>query len=462
MQSFLKLLRGGGGVSPPLEELVTLTGRLCRDLQDDPAQVQPLVIAVLDSQLRLYLLDNKDVALVCARVLAQQEQHQAACRLLEGCRVPGGSQELVQLWNNIHYHLVMKRLGVAKLTPVQKFRCRKRNPPPSSLCPEGLKSRNFPKEVRQKLHDFALDVSSNPSKAERETLAAETSLTPDQVYNWFANYRRRQRAGLQRVEPAWDASEEPLLPSGHRHVGFECAHQPPWSGGDNDGPAQSLVQWKPLALPSDFSGYKTVPRPLTPRSLQSDKVYQEGPGHNPATVPYIYTDPGLSVLDACSNTLDPSLVAPKSWSKSLALVSSRDISFQTGQLVHSHGLDFTVHPADASMSVATFAKPSSSGFADPPSSDPQSTYLEEGLGTSVGQAGSFLVTQPPRQGSEFILPESFPELAPSPSVFPSPVPAVELSEPPPSSQVQCPNSQVSSDAFWGARMLLELSGGSLG
>lgn len=77
------MLRGSGGTSPPLEELVTLAGRLCRDLQDDLAQVQPLVTAVLDSQLRLYLLDNEDVALVCTRVLVQQEQHQAACRLLE-------------------------------------------------------------------------------------------------------------------------------------------------------------------------------------------------------------------------------------------------------------------------------------------------------------------------------------------------------------------------------------------
>lgn len=66
-----------------MPELVTLAGRLCRDLQDDPTQVQPLVTAVLDSQFRLYLLDNADVALVCASVLAQQEQHQAACRLLE-------------------------------------------------------------------------------------------------------------------------------------------------------------------------------------------------------------------------------------------------------------------------------------------------------------------------------------------------------------------------------------------
>lgn len=68
---------------------MTLAGRLCRDLQDDPAQVQPLVTAVLDSPLRLHLLDNVDVALVCARVLAQQDQHQAACRVLEVRPVSG-------------------------------------------------------------------------------------------------------------------------------------------------------------------------------------------------------------------------------------------------------------------------------------------------------------------------------------------------------------------------------------
>lgn len=82
MQSFLKLLRGSVGTSPPLE-LVTLAGRLCRDLQDDLAQVQPLVTAMLDSQLHQYLLDNADVALMCARMLVQQEQHQAACQLLK-------------------------------------------------------------------------------------------------------------------------------------------------------------------------------------------------------------------------------------------------------------------------------------------------------------------------------------------------------------------------------------------
>uniref|UniRef100_A0A8C8Y4Z0 Anomalous homeobox n=1 Tax=Panthera leo TaxID=9689 RepID=A0A8C8Y4Z0_PANLE len=378
MQSFLKLLRESGGAGPPLAELVTLAGRLCRDLQDDPAQVQPLVTAVLDSQLRLHLLDNADVAFVCARVLAQQEQHQAACRVLEGCRVPGGSQELVQLWNDIHYHLVMKRLGVAVLTPVQKFRCRKRNPPPLSLCPDGLKSRNFPREVRRKLHDFASSVSTNPSKAERENLALETSLTVEQVYNWFANYRRRQRALLQRLEPApEDTVEDPSVrergpdrpqPSDHPHLGSGCVDRPQWPAGqEENGPAQSRETaqgpWESLALAPDFSGDETMPKPL------------------------------------------------------------------------------------------------------PPSGNPQSMYLEEGPGTGGGQeeqqAGGFQVTQPPPQPPEFILTQSPLELAPGPS-FSSPMSALDLSQPLPSSQVQWPDGQASSDAFWGARMLLELSGGSLG
>ncbi|XP_027433042.1 anomalous homeobox protein isoform X1 [Zalophus californianus] len=471
MESFLKLLRESGGTGPPLAELVTLAGRLCRDLQDDPAQVQPLVTAVLDSPLRLHLLDNADVALVCARVLARQEQLQAACRVLEGCQVPGGSQELVQLWNDIHYRLVMKRLGVAVLTPVQKFRCRKRNPPPPSLCPDGLKSRNFPREVRQKLHDFASGVSTNPSKAERENLALETNLTVEQVYNWFANYRRRQRALLQRLQSApEDTVEEPSVrerapdppqPSGHPRLVPGGVDRPQWPAGqEENGPAQSRETtqgpWESPALAPDFSGDETLPKPLPPRSLQGGEMYQEGPGHSPATLPHICPGPGLCPLTAGNDMLDPSLAAPESWLMSLALASSKEVSFQTG-------LDLMMRPADATVAVSITAlgEPSATGFADPPVGNPPSMYLEEGPGTSGGQAeqqaGGFLGTQPP----EFLLTQSPLELAPGPS-FSSPVSAVDLSQPLPSSQVQWPDGQASSDAFWGARMLLELSGGSLG
>ncbi|KAB1252109.1 Anomalous homeobox protein [Camelus dromedarius] len=109
---------------------------------------------------------------------------------------------------------------------------------------------------------------------------------------------------------------------------------------------------------------------------------------------------------------------------------------------------------------------SCAGFADPPSVNPQSTYLQEGPGTSggwtEGLAGGFLMTQPPAQAPEFILAQSTPELAPAPPAFPGPLPAVELSQPLPSGQVLWPDGQASSDTFWGARMLLELSRGSLG
>ncbi|XP_062939830.1 anomalous homeobox protein isoform X2 [Cynocephalus volans] len=379
MQSFLMLLKEHGDTCPPPAELVTLAGRLCRDLQDDLAQVQPLVTSILDSQLRLHFLDNADVALVCAHVLAQQEQQQAACRLLEGCRVPGGSQELVQLWNNIHYRLVMRRLGVSALTPVQKFRCRKRNPPPPSLCPEGPKSRNFPGEVRQKLHAFASGVSANPSKAQRENLALETSLTAEQVYNWFANYRRRQRALFQRMEPAQQATAEdpsarqrgpdPLHSSGDPRVDPGFADRPQWSaGGEENRPPQSPENtsglWELQALVPDVPRDETISKPLAPS------------GH------------------------------------------------------------------------------------------PQSMYLEECQGTSGGrahlQSGDFLVTQPPLQAPDLILTQSPLELAPAPSTFQGSGSSMELDQPLPSSKVQWPDGQVSCDAFWGARMLLEFSGGSLG
>ncbi|XP_069353553.1 anomalous homeobox protein isoform X1 [Eulemur rufifrons] len=476
MQRFLTLLRNHEGACPPPAELVTLLGTLCRDLRDDLARAQPLVAAVLDSQLRLHLLDNADVVLVCARVLEQQEQPQAACRLLEGCRVPGGSQELVRLWNDIHYRLAMKRLGVAALTAVQKFRCRKRNPPPASLCPEGPKSRNFPREVRQKLHDFASGVSTNPTKAERENLALETSLTTEQVYNWFANYRRRQRALTQHTEPAQKATaEDPSVgerrPDPHVDSGF--VDRPQWSEGhEENGPPQcpetTQGPWQPLALAPDFSGDETISKPLVPRSLQGGEMYQEGLGHSPATLPSICRGPGLCPLAAGSNMLDPSLAAPESWLMSLALASSKEVSFQTEQLVHGHGLDVMMCPAHTAgaVSVAALGNPSPPGLADGPSGAPQSTHLEESPGTSGGQAeppaGSFLVTQPPLQAPGFILTPSPAEMAPAPPTFSGPVSAVQLSQPLPSSQVQWPDDHDSCDTFWGARMLLEFSGGSLG
>ncbi|XP_072811170.1 anomalous homeobox protein-like isoform X2 [Vicugna pacos] len=446
MQRLLQLLCGGGDAGPPLAELVSFTGRMCREVQDDPARAQPLVTAVLSSQLRLHLLNSVDVALVCARVLAQQQQYLAARHLLEGCRVPGGSPELVQLWNDIHYCLLMRRLGVALLTPVQKFRCRKRNPPPPFLCPDGLRNRNFPREVRQKLQDFASRVSASPSKAQREDLASETCLTVEQVTNWFANYRRRQRALVQHAAPAQDAVDNPsvtgagprpLQPAGHPHLGSGCVDRPQWSGPEESGPVQTQEAtqgpWEPLAPTPDFSGGGTMPQSLASRSLQGGERYQQGPGHGPAALPTVRPSPGLCPLAAGNDTLDPSLAASKSWLMSRALASSKEDPLQTGQLVRGLGVDLAMHPPDAAVaaSVAAPGEPSPTGFADPPSVNPQSTYLQEGPGTSGGRAEGlargFLVTQPPAQAPKFILAQRCCVLMARPPVTPAGEPGCPLS-----------------------------------
>ncbi|KAM6166411.1 anomalous homeobox protein [Erethizon dorsatum] len=481
MQSFLTLLREQGCSCSCTSELVTLAGRLCRDLQDDLAQVQPLVAAVLESPLRPRFLDNADVTLVCARVLVQQGQPQVACRLLEGCQVPGGSQELVQLWNDIHYHLARQRLGVATLTPVQKFRCRKRNPPPPALSPDGPKSRNFPREVRQQLWDFVSAVNSNPSKAERENLALETGLTTGQVYNWFANHRRRQRFHLQRGEQAWQMVPEapsakerdlgPLPPSGRPCIGSGFLSRPPRSGSEESGPLQSpetiAAPWGPRTMGPDFPEANTTSKPLAARSLQGGEMSQEGPGHGPAALAAICPGPGLCPLAAGNNMLDSAVAVPESWLMSLALESSKEVCFQTRPLVYGHGLDSTMQPADASVAVSTATLSDQHPAEHVPGGGSMPRWASRSWqhpGDRALGSGSGVHCPLQDQGSAAVYDRSSPpELVLALPACPGPVSTKELSQPLSSHQVQWPcDSQASCDTFWGAQMLLEFSGGSLG
>lgn len=115
--------------------------------------------------------------------------------------------------------------------------------------------------------------------------------------------------------------------------------------------------------PEGVSALQGMVFSVFPRSLQGSEMYQEGPGRSPATLPHIC--PGLCPLTADSDMLDSSLAAPESWLMSLALASSKEVSFQTGQLVHGHGLDLTMRPADATVSITALGEPSSTGGSIP-------------------------------------------------------------------------------------------------
>ncbi|XP_074869219.1 anomalous homeobox protein isoform X2 [Carettochelys insculpta] len=199
MKRFMALLNKNKNKDPPQVKLLDLAGQLCHDLQSKSPSLEKLVEAMMGCKLQEYFLTNISVVRAFVLVHIHRGQHDAACRLLEHCRAKE-KKELVQLWNEIHYHKVMEKHHADSLTPVQKFRCRKRNPPPVSLCPEGIKNRNYSENVRQKLHSFAAKVTVNPNKNQREGLARDMNLQPNQVYNWFANYRRRHKARLSHLE----------------------------------------------------------------------------------------------------------------------------------------------------------------------------------------------------------------------------------------------------------------------
>ncbi|KAL6085954.1 hypothetical protein STEG23_016202 [Scotinomys teguina] len=367
MENFLRLLREHGDTHSPPQELVTLAGKLCRDFQHNLVQVFSLVEAILDSQHCWHLLENADVALVCTQVLIQQEQPFSALQILEGCRVPGGNKELVQLWNDIHYHLTMRKLGVTVLSPVQKFRCRKRNPPPLTLCPEGPKNRNFLPEIRCHLQNFATGVNTYPKKAQLKELALETGLSPEQVYNWFANYRRRQKACVLHTERDQEATSEissanksgpeVLQLSEHHH---RSATMPQWSAR------------------CEGSG-----------TLQSPEATQELPGLQSLAVNFPGDNTTSQSLTFSSNMLDSSMAAPESRMMPLALSSSKEVFLYMGQLDHKNQLDSGMDHEDATMAMAfaTLSNSNHAGFTDLHSSCSKS-LTEDSPGLSSEQAAS--------------------------------------------------------------------------
>ncbi|XP_054028823.1 anomalous homeobox protein [Dryobates pubescens] len=199
MKRFMAMLNTNKSEDPPPAELLDLAAQLCQAHQSSSPSLEKLVRAMMGCRHEMYFLTNIHVVRAFVSVYLRQGHHDTACRLLENCKAEE-KEQLVQLWHEIHYQKAMEKQQVDFLTPLQKFRCRKRNPPPLSLCPGGLKTRSYSDDVRRQLRSFATGVTANPDRKQREELAKDMNLQPAQVYNWFANYRRRQKACPAPVE----------------------------------------------------------------------------------------------------------------------------------------------------------------------------------------------------------------------------------------------------------------------
>ncbi|XP_050174775.1 anomalous homeobox protein isoform X2 [Myiozetetes cayanensis] len=337
MKRFMAMLNKNKNKDPPPSKLLDLAGKLCRDLQSSSPSLEKLVGAVMGCKHKMYFLTNIHIVRACVSVHIRNGQHDRACSLLERCKAEE-KEELVQLWHEVHYQRVMERQHKDFLTPVQRFRCRKRNPPPISLCPEGLKTRNYPEEVRQHLHRFAVEVTANPDKKQREGLARDMNLQPVQVYNWFANYRRRRKPCVLPTETlhsscperAWtshteeEQSKGPYTPqtAGGSHAGTGSEQmeitlvpcEPRWeqSAADLDKPPggtylemleSSFLQSPELLEAGTSTALFSIPSTEQPAPFCSEAVLEPGPCFRPAVL-----QPRAAVSSAGANPQLGSLV----------------------------------------------------------------------------------------------------------------------------------------------------------
>ncbi|XP_043847683.1 anomalous homeobox protein [Dromiciops gliroides] len=517
LKHFLALLEENRASPAPPAELIHLAGRLCQELQDTPPlTLEPLAEAVLGSPHWQYFLSSLDVVRVCVLILAFRGQHQAACRLLEHCSGAGEREQLIQLWNEIHYRKVMEKYHVNSLTPVQKFRCRKRNPPPFSLCPEGVKSRNFSKDVRQKLLGFAARVTTNPNREQRGRLALETGLQVHQIYNWFANYRRRQKSSLQRQEGFQDFPQGgESAPEAQRWLDpGPCSLQPQagFQGEVHLGPPQAPLgpcelTWEPPILGLRCHQEEGLTKLLDARFVRSNEMPVEKLGTDPRTL-LLAAGPGFP-MEGPSTALCPAAPAARPgpilpalapWPESFLLGPCESLPGQVQDTAYGRELEVLQPVPAASREVAAvgplpaFWDPRPSGYQvprdrSPPGAGigpcPEVTSRPPGL-----EGGSFMLREQQLGALECVLPQSSPEMAlekPSsphqvtilgepqaleysqnhlgPAGSPgaalrgleAPEEAATAGSPVPGDSL---NEQTSSDTFWAALLLFEFSGGN--
>lgn len=101
-----------------------------------------------------------------------------------------------------------------KLTPLARFRVRKRFPPPNSICADGLRKTNtLPKDATCYLKTWLLNHLNDPypDANEKQQLAKMSGLTQAQVKTWFANARRRGKNNeefLKRCNEDWQVKSK--------------------------------------------------------------------------------------------------------------------------------------------------------------------------------------------------------------------------------------------------------------
>ncbi|XP_065707654.1 anomalous homeobox protein isoform X2 [Patagioenas fasciata] len=479
MKRFMAMLNRNRNKDPPPAKLLDLAGQLCQELQSSPPSLEKLVEAMMGCEHKMYFLTNIHVVRACVSFHIHNGQHDTACRLLEYCKAEE-KEELVQLWHEIHYRRVMEKHHMNFLTPLQKFRCRKRNPPPISLCPEGLKNRNYSDEVRQQLHRFAAEVTANPSKEQREGLARDMNLQPTQVYNWFANYRRRQKSSLLRTEKLNNSCPERTLTYHKKEQQDKGSCAPQTADGScvGIGPEQMEITlmpcdpgWEQSAADLDKPPEGTYLKMLESSFMQSSELFEA------RTSKALTTHDAEQPIAFCTGAmLEPGTCFNSAVLQPREVASSTDASPQLGNFVlcscgsltfPDERLDVWQAPCSTRGVSGSVWTPSIEGIRAPLSRVPQGGCIEASSGRIIQQSDleleSFILREGQLGTLESILPHSSCQTVfGRPQCPPVSAPCMEESQALGQSQVlEYPaGDPLANDTFWAAWLLFEFSAGA--
>ncbi|XP_075626123.1 anomalous homeobox protein isoform X4 [Balearica regulorum gibbericeps] len=479
MKRFMAMLNRNKNKDPPPAKLLDLAGQLCQDLQSSSPSLEKLVGAMMGCKHKMYFLTNIHVVRACVFVHIRNGQHDAACRLLEYCKAEE-KEELVQLWHEIHYQRVMEKHHMDYLTPLQKFRCRKRNPPPISLCPEGLKNRNYSDEVRQKLHRFAAEVTTNPNKKQREGLARDVNLQPTQVYNWFANYRRRQKSCLPRTEKLNNSRPERALTYHAKEQQDKGSYTPQTADGSYVGIGSEQMEitlmpcdpgWEQSAADLDKPPEGTYLKMLESSFMQSSELYEARTSkallttHNTerpiAFCTEAVLEPGTSFNSAVLQLREVASSTDASpQPHNFVLCSCGSLTFSDERLAMWQGPSST-----RGVSGSMWTPGIEAGIRAPLSRVPQGGCIEASSGRIIQQSDleveSFILREGQLGTLEAILPHSSCQTVfGKPQCPPVSAPCMEESQALGQSQVlEDPVGDPLTDTFWAAWLLFEFSAG---
>ncbi|TKR60200.1 hypothetical protein L596_027486 [Steinernema carpocapsae] len=164
-----------------------------------------------DPNLIQYTVQSSSVQRAYLLVLLHKEHFAEFASFVETNKFdPMYHEELQNLWYEAKYAETAKKRDKA-LVAVDKYRLRKKYPPPLTISDGQERIYSFKESSRKVLQKF-YKKNRYPSMEDKREIARQTQLKPVQIANWFKNRRQREKTSSDLVKPYYSPDSQ------HHHM----------------------------------------------------------------------------------------------------------------------------------------------------------------------------------------------------------------------------------------------------